>query len=201
MAVLGDFVYVIGSGLYHRTPGHDSNEALEVRWSVLRYNIRDGVWFKCTLMRSPRFDFACAVCDGRICVVGGQSMISTLLDMSMLRYKCVGVAWQGRFHMVGGFAERGYSDSDRVDLIVGMWQLDVPPNQIVTVDDKLFSFDDCFKSWKGYIKVDGSHLETLSSPISTLDEAWPPIQRLYITMALIGTQLYFLEVIDCQFST
>ncbi|KAJ6999745.1 hypothetical protein D5086_007996 [Populus alba] len=43
--------------------------------------------------------------------------------------------------------------------------------------------------------VDGSHLQTLNSPISPSDdnnENWPPTQRIYLTMAPIGTRLYFL---------
>ncbi|KAK1566804.1 hypothetical protein Q3G72_004434 [Acer saccharum] len=249
MAAVGDFVYVVGGRLCHKIPGRESDEFveenIEVRQSVMRYNVRDGVWSECTPMRVPRFDFACAVCDGRIYVAGGQSTHRSarglrsaevydptlnqwraLPDMSMLRYKCIGVTWQERFHVVGGFAERGDSGgSDRVtpqwgtmerssaevyscddarwDLIIGMWRLDVPPNQIVAVDEKLFSSGDCFKLWKGHIEeydgkvniwkeVDGSHLETLSSPISTSNEDWPPIKRLYITMAPIGTHLYFL---------
>ncbi|XVE51280.1 hypothetical protein DITRI_Ditri02bG0027200 [Diplodiscus trichospermus] len=146
-----------------------------------------------------------------------------LPGMSALRYKCVGVTWQGKIYVVGGFAEAG-GDSDlnmltfspqrssaevydtqagRWDLVAGMWQLDVPPNQIVAVDGKLFSSGDCLKPWKGHIEaydgklnmwdeVDGSHLQTLNPPISTNNENWPPMERLYLTMAPIGTHLYFL---------
>ncbi|KAK9285809.1 hypothetical protein L1049_025010 [Liquidambar formosana] len=147
-----------------------------------------------------------------------------LPNMSTLRYKCVGVTWRGKIHVVGGFTERG--DSDRTvwsvmerssaevydtnlstwTFMVGMWQLDVPPNQIVALGGKLFSSGDCLNIWKGHIEtydgklnmwneVDGSHLQTLSSPISTLDATetnLPPIQRLYLTMAPIGSYLYFL---------
>ncbi|XVF87544.1 hypothetical protein PTKIN_Ptkin18bG0128800 [Pterospermum kingtungense] len=152
-----------------------------------------------------------------------------LPSMSTLRYKCVGVTWQGKIYVVGGFAERG-GDSDltmltfspqrcsaevfdtragRWDLEARMWQLDVPPNQIVAVDGKLFSSGDCLLPWKGHIEVydgnlnmwdvvDGSHFQTLNPPISsnTLSannhENWPPMERLYLTMAPIGTRLYFL---------
>jgi N-acetylneuraminic acid mutarotase len=147
---------------------------------------------------------------------------AALPTMSTLRYKCVGVTWQGKIHVVGGFTERGgdgdssawfidrssaevYDTSaERWDLVDGMWQLDVPPNQIVALENRLFSSGDCLVTWKGHIEtydgklnmwneVDGSRLETLSSPISTADnESWPPIQRLYLTMAPIGTHLYFL---------
>ncbi|MCI41214.1 F-box/kelch-repeat protein, partial [Trifolium medium] len=37
------------------------------------------------------------------------------------------------------------------DLITGMWQLDVPPNQIVAVNDTLFSSGDCLNAWKGHV--------------------------------------------------
>ncbi|XWS19549.1 hypothetical protein CRYUN_Cryun31cG0025000 [Craigia yunnanensis] len=150
---------------------------------------------------------------------------TSLPSMSTLRYKCVGVTWQGKIYVVGGFAERGDSDlnmltfspqrssaevfdmrAGRWDLVARMWQLDVPPNQIVAVDDKLFSSGDCLKPWKGHIEVydgklnmwdevDGSRFQTLNPSISTVganNENWPPMERLYLTMAPIGTHLYFL---------
>ncbi|OMO65061.1 Kelch repeat type 1 [Corchorus olitorius] len=140
-----------------------------------------------------------------------------LPSMSNLRYKCVGVTWQGKIYVVGGFAERGDSDphfvtfspqrcsaevydtrTERWDLVAGMWQLDVPPNQIVAMNGKLFSSGDCLQPWKGHIEyydgkqnmwveVDGSGFH-----ISTCRGNYPPMERLYLTMAPIGTQLYFL---------
>lgn len=145
-----------------------------------------------------------------------------LPDMTALRYKCVGVTWLGKIHVLGGFAQSKDSDTtvpytlerssgevyeygnDTWQFVVGMWQLDVPPNQIVAIDDKLFSSGDCLNAWKGHIEaydaklkiwneVDGSHLQTLFSPTSTSDENWLlPIDRLYLTMAPIGSELYFL---------
>ncbi|KAJ4729864.1 F-box/kelch-repeat protein [Melia azedarach] len=247
MASIGDNIYIIGGRLCHKVPGHEPDDVVEVNLDVLswvlRYDVRNDVWSKCASLRVPRFDFACTVCDDKIYVAGGQSTFScargissaevydpaldewkALPEMNTLRYKCVGVTWQGRIHVVGGFADQR-GDRDRValpwgtierssaemynpenakwDLIKGMWLLDIPPNQIVAVDDKLFSSGDCLNAWKGHIEaydgklnmwneVDGSHLETLSSPISTSIENWPPIKRLYLTMAPIGTQLYFL---------
>ncbi|RWR90723.1 Kelch repeat type 1 [Cinnamomum micranthum f. kanehirae] len=90
-----------------------------------------------------------------------------LPNMSTFRYKFVGVTWQGKIYVVGGFAER--EDFDRSvlfrtemssakvfdiwrgewDLKQGMWKLEVPPNQIVVVDDKLYSSGDCLNTWKG----------------------------------------------------
>ena len=137
------------------------------------------------------------------------------------RYKCVAVTWLGKIHVLGGFAQSKDSDTTEPytlerssgevydselatwEFVVGMWQLDVPPNQIVAVNEKLFSSGDCLNAWKGHIEaydaklkiwniVDGSHLQTLSSPISTSEENWLlPIDRLYLTMAPIGTELYF----------
>ncbi|KAK4714311.1 hypothetical protein R3W88_020218 [Solanum pinnatisectum] len=143
----------------------------------------------------------------------------SLPNMSTLRYKSVAVAWQGKIYVVGGFAKRGNSDSQgpyimerssaelydphqqNWEYVARMWDLDVPPNQIVNVDGKLFSSGDCLKAWKGHIEaydenlniwniVDGSN-----SPISTSDATVaksPPMQRIFCTMAPIGTQLYFL---------
>ncbi|OAY34096.1 F-box/kelch-repeat protein At1g16250 [Manihot esculenta] len=245
MASIGDSIYIIGGRLCHKLPGHVHDELdLEVRSSVLRYNVRDNEWHKCASLSTPRFDFACTVSDNKIYVAGGKCALAcprgissaevydpaldewkALPNMSTMRYKCVGVTWQGKIHVVGGFAERDNSYAERPwhilercsaevydsehekwDLVLGMWQLDVPPNQIVAVSGNLFSSGDCLNAWKGHIEaydgkqnmwneVDGSHLETLSSPISTSDateENWPPIQRLYLTMAPIGTHLYFL---------
>ncbi|XP_031267818.1 kelch-like protein 8 [Pistacia vera] len=246
MVSIGHFIYIIGGRLCQKFPGHEPDEIFEVNVEVLqrvlRYDLVMDVWSKCAPLRVPRFDFACTVCDNKIYVAGGQSKLSSargtssaevydpaldewklLPNMNTLRYKCVAVTWQGKIHVVGGFAEKRDSDGEVVpwgimerssaevydfenakwDLIRGMWQLDVPPNQIVAVDDKLFSSGDCLKVWKGHIEafdgelniwneVDGSHLETLSSPISTSVANWPPIKRQYLTMAPIGSQLYFL---------
>ncbi|CAK9151361.1 unnamed protein product [Ilex paraguariensis] len=243
MVSIGDSIYVIGGRLCHKVVGRDPGDIvevdLEVLPSVLRYNVRTDSWSKCAPLAIPRFDFACTVCDNRIYVAGGQSTLAsargissaevydTVLDewrplpnMSTLRYKCVGVTWRGKIHVVGGFAERGDSDSpgpyntqrssaevydtrrNAWDFMARMWELDVPPNQIVAIGGRLFSSGDCLNAWKGYIElydgklnmwdmVDGSHLHTLSTPISTSDN-WPTMQRLYLTMAPIGTRLYFL---------
>ncbi|KAK8488201.1 hypothetical protein V6N13_120007 [Hibiscus sabdariffa] len=149
-----------------------------------------------------------------------------LPNMSSLRYKCVGVTWREKIYVMGGFAERGDLDINMVtfspqrcsaevfdtragrwDQAAGMWQLDVPPNQIVAVDGKLFSSGDCLIPWKGHIDVydgkqnmwdeaDGSRFQTLNSPISTLGDnsngSWPLVERLYLTMAPVGNHLYFL---------
>ncbi|XP_039049543.1 uncharacterized protein LOC120190547 [Hibiscus syriacus] len=127
---------------------------------------------------------------------------------------------------MGGFAQIGDSDINQLtfapqhssvkvfdtragtwDLSERIWKLNVPPNQIVEVDGKLFSSGHCFKPWKGHIdvydgmqnmwdEVDGSRFQTLNSPVSTLgdnnNENWPLMKRLYLTMAPIGNHLYFL---------
>ncbi|KAL3509438.1 hypothetical protein ACH5RR_028839 [Cinchona calisaya] len=144
----------------------------------------------------------------------------SLPNMSTLRYKCVGVTWLGKILVVGGFAERGYNDSpgpyimerssaeafdcqlEKWDFKAMMWTLDVPPNQIVSVNGRLFSSGDCLNAWKGHLEVYngklnmwdivfGSSSDNLSSPICT-ESNWSPLQRLYLTMASIGTYLYFL---------
>ncbi|XVF27689.1 hypothetical protein REPUB_Repub14bG0130500 [Reevesia pubescens] len=248
MVSLGESIYIIGGRLWDKGKPQNSNESdeldvgVEVSPLVLRYNVKLDQWTKCAELGTPRYDFACAVCDNKIYVAGGKTNLdsargissaemydpaldewTSLPSMSTLRYKCVGVTWQGKVYVVGGFAERGDSDlsmltfspqrssaemfdtrAGRWDLVPAMWQLDVPPNQIVAVDEKLFSSGDCLKSWKGHIEVydgklnmwdevDGSRFQTLNSPISTLgsNENWPPMERLYLTMAPIGTHLYF----------
>lgn len=118
----------------------------------------------------------------------------------------MGLMWHGKIHVVGGFAEKEDCDrtvfmiesssaevydagAERWEMVAGMWQLDVPPNQIVAVGGRLFSSGDCLKAWKGHIEsfdgniwneVDGSHLQMFNGPL------------IYLTVAPIGTHLYFL---------
>ncbi|PPD72634.1 hypothetical protein GOBAR_DD30458 [Gossypium barbadense] len=205
MVSLGESVYVIGGRLWNKRKPRDSNEIpdvdVEVSALVLRYNVRWNKWSKCASLGTPRYDFACCVCNEKIYVAGGKSGLNStrgmtsaevydpvtcrwtdLPSMSSLRYKCVGRCSAEVFHV----------GAEKWDLEAGMWQLDVPPNQIVDVDGKLFSSGDCLNPWKGHIEaydenlnmwteVDGSRF---NPPISAME-------RLYLTMAPIGTQLYF----------
>ncbi|KAL6911314.1 hypothetical protein ACP4OV_000119 [Aristida adscensionis] len=244
---LAESVYVIGGRLCRReraaaAGGEFRDTDVGVRADVLRYDARRGEWHRCAPLLVPRFDFACAPCRGRICVAGGQCSLSgargtaaaevydgekdqwaALPDMSTLRYKCVGVTWQGSFHVVGGFAESAMAaggDAAAVppssalerssaevfhcargtwEILPGMWQLDVPPNQIVAVTGRLFSSGDCLNSWKGHVEVyDGelniwSVMDHSALPDLALLASLPPsAQRLYLTMAVVHTQLYFL---------
>ncbi|KAA8524452.1 hypothetical protein F0562_010875 [Nyssa sinensis] len=245
MVPMGDSIYVIGGRLCHKMTGKEPGDGvveveLEVLSSVLRYNVHTDVWSKCAPLGTARFNFACTISDNKIYVAGGQAMLDSargissaevydpgldqwrpLPNMSTLRYKCVGVTWQGRIHVVGGFAEKEDCDSQgpymmerssaevydtraaRWDLMARMWELDVPPNQIVAVGGKLYSSGDCLNTWKGHIEaydaklniwnvVEGSYLHTLSSPISTSDAMEENWDRQYLTVAPIGTHLYFL---------
>ncbi|GMI77595.1 hypothetical protein HRI_001428800 [Hibiscus trionum] len=235
MVSLRGSIYIIGGRLSNKRKPQNSSEFdvdfdVEVSALVLRYNVLLDQWSKCAPLGIPRYDFACCVCDNKIYVAGGKSGLHSprgmssaevydpahgqwtpLPNMSTLRYKCVGVTWQGKIYVVGGFAEKDNSDpnmltfspqrssaevfdahAEKWDIEAGMWQLDVPPNQIVAVGGKLFSSGDCLIPWKGHIEVyegklnmwdevDGSRF---NPPISTME-------RLYLTMAPIGTQLYF----------
>uniref|UniRef100_A0ACD5ZFC0 Uncharacterized protein n=1 Tax=Avena sativa TaxID=4498 RepID=A0ACD5ZFC0_AVESA len=247
VVAVGESVYVIGGRLCRRdVAGSEYRDTdVGVRADVLRYDVRRGEWQGCAPMLVPRFDFACAPCRGRICVAGGLSSLSgargtaaaevydteenrwsPLPDMSTLRYKCVGVTWQGGFHVVGGFAESTTPDtappgtptmlhssalersSAEVfnchrgvwEILPGMWQLDVPPNQIVAVAGRLFSSGDCLNSWKGHVEVYDGELNIWSvmdhsalPDLSLLASSLPPsAQQLYLTMAAVDRQLYFL---------
>ncbi|KVH96585.1 F-box/kelch-repeat protein At1g16250-like [Cynara cardunculus var. scolymus] len=142
----------------------------------------------------------------------------SLPDMGTSRYKCVSVTWQGRIYVVGGFAESGSVDAqgpfsmarssaevydtmnNKWDFLPRMWDLDVPPNQIVVVGEKLFSSGDCYKKWKGFIEKYDRELNMWnvvdgSSPTSMLDvtsRQHPQTEQLYLTIAPIGTYLHFL---------
>ncbi|KAF8691670.1 hypothetical protein HU200_040053 [Digitaria exilis] len=256
VVALGESVYVIGGRLCKREHGGaaDTDIDVGVRADVLRYDVRRGEWQHCAPLLVPRFDFACAPCRGRICVAGGQCSLSgargtaaaevyeeekgqwsALPDMSTLRYKCVGVTWQGSFHVVGGFAESTLAASSGDPLLTpggtttmsmtmlqssalerssaevfhcsrgiweilpGMWQLDVPPNQIVAVANRLFSSGDCLNCWKGHVEVYDGELNIWSiwdhsamPDLSLLANLPSSAQRLYLTMAAVGTQLFFL---------
>ncbi|GAA0163005.1 hypothetical protein LIER_18982 [Lithospermum erythrorhizon] len=89
-----------------------------------------------------------------------------------------------------------------------MRELDVPPNQIIPIGDKLYSSGDCFKAWKGHIEVydanskiwgdvDGSNFDNLSLPSNSCetsdDDDGKNNERLVcLTMAPIGNYLCFL---------
>ena len=110
MASIGDSIYIIGGRLCHKAPGHDTyaivEDDLEVLSSVIRYDVRNGLWSKCAPLGIPRFDFACTVCDNKIYVAGGQCTLGIargtlsaeiydlaldqwepLPNMSLLKYK------------------------------------------------------------------------------------------------------------------
>ncbi|KAF3451535.1 hypothetical protein FNV43_RR07630 [Rhamnella rubrinervis] len=233
MVSIGGSVYIIGGRLLHKQRCQDPHANAEVVLSsVLRYDVQSQQWARCGPMGFPRYDFACTVYENKIYVAGGKSSAgcargissaevynprldvwTPLANMSTLRYKCVGLTWQGKIHVVSGFAEREDSDrtvpfmaerssaevfdveAERWEMISGMWKLDVPPNQIVAVDGRLFSSGDCLKAWKGHIEsydgniwneVDGSHLQNFTSPMNSNG----PL--IYLTVAPIGTHLYFL---------
>ncbi|TVU27815.1 hypothetical protein EJB05_19316, partial [Eragrostis curvula] len=252
VVALGESVYVIGGRLCRRerdaAAGEYRDTDVGVRADVLRYDVRRGEWRRCAPLLVPRFDFACAPCRGKICVAGGQCSLtgargtaaaevydeekdqwSALPDMSTLRYKCVGVTWQGSFHVVGGFAESTLTAGGDAGLLApvntmlqssalerssaevfhcargtweilpGMWQLDVPPNQIVAVASRLFSSGDCLNSWKGHVEAYDGELNIWSimdhsalPDLSLLASLPPSAQRLYLTMAVVDTKLFFL---------
>ncbi|XAR59131.1 hypothetical protein NMG60_11014790 [Bertholletia excelsa] len=214
MASIGDSIYIIGGRLCRKEQDHtlaaESDDLYEVNAkvisSVLQYYISSDLWFECTPLSTPRYDFACTVCNNKIYVAGGKSTMSSSKGMSsaevydpllnqwtLLRYKCVGVTWQGKIHVVGGFTERNDSDglvsyverssaevyneqNRKWDLVAGTWQLDAPPNQIVAINDMLLSSGDCLIPWKAHVEaydgrlniwyiIEGSQLKFPSSPV------------------------------------
>ncbi|XP_057811235.1 F-box/kelch-repeat protein At1g16250-like [Salvia miltiorrhiza] len=187
MASIGDSIYMIGGRICRKDNEHSDVE-VEVRPTVMRYNVGTDQWSVCAPLSRPRYNFACTVCNDKIYVAGGQYELASarstssvevydpmddkwtqLPNMRRLRYKCVGVTWKGKVHVVGGFVQGcevecqlGYVDrcsaevydgEGQWDLVPGMWQLDVPPNQIVDVEGKLFSSGDCLSVWKGHIEI------------------------------------------------
>ncbi|MCO5604455.1 hypothetical protein L7F22_058621 [Adiantum nelumboides] len=139
-----------------------------------------------------------------------------LPGMSTKRYKCVGVTSDDKIHIIGGFAGPEESDPmiqpstikrSSVDvfhpqngqwtLLMGMWQLDVPPNQIVPVEGRLYSSGDTLTQWKGRIE----EYDTELNMWKVVEGSWLPMthpevchkaDRCYLTMASIGHYLFFL---------
>lgn len=254
MVAVRDYIFIIGGRVCKKKgaeleAAHHPQVDMPVLPNVMRYSVTREEWSQCAPMGTPRFDFACTVCDGKVYVAGGQCTLNgggargvasaevydPMLDqwtalpkMKALRYKCVGVTWQGRIYVVGGFAVRGDSDCKTVafaverssaevydtgrgewDLLPGMWRLDVPPNQIVAVQNRLYSSGDCLNAWKGHIEaydgklniwniVEGSQREDDDMCSGRLaadgeeDQEERPRSRLYLSMAPIGSHLYFL---------
>ncbi|CAI9783837.1 unnamed protein product [Fraxinus pennsylvanica] len=238
MTSIGDSIFIIGGRLCRKERnilcndnGLDEFSEIDVQVvsKVLRFNIKSGQWSYCAPLNLPKYNFACTVCDDKIYVAGGQYELvsaqstssvevynpsldewTSLPNMNRLRYKSVGVTWQGKVHVIGGFVQDSNLDqhvtyvgrcsveiyntqSEKWDLVTGMWQLDVPPNQIVAVEGRLYSSGDCLNAWKGHIEaydgvlnlwyiVEGSQIKGISGVG----------ERLYITMAPIGSHLYFL---------
>lgn len=140
-----------------------------------------------------------------------------LPKMTTGRYKCVGVTLNNKVYVIGGFTSSGNSDgNETVDLfswnrssvevyepgskqwvfVKGMWQLDIPPYQVVNLDGHLYSSGDLLKSWKGGIELYDELLnmwKAVGGPRRRLREDLEYQNPLrYVTMAAIGKQLYFL---------
>lgn len=75
-----------------------------------------------------------------------------------------------------------------------MWPLDVLPNQIVTMNGRLYRCGDCLNARQGHVEVyDGVDIwNEQNGSQGALNVDWRQNRRLYFTMAPIGTHLYFL---------
>ncbi|KAG6419073.1 hypothetical protein SASPL_121282 [Salvia splendens] len=235
IASINDSIYMIG-GRICRKDNKNSTIEVEARATLMCYNIGTDQWSVCAPLSHPRFNFACTVLNNKIYIAGGQYELASakctssvemydptddkwtqLPNMMRLRYKSVGVAWQGKVYIVGGFVQGcdgdcqlGYVDrcsaevydgKGKWDLVPGMWKLDVPPNQIVAMEGRLFSSGDCLNTWKGHVELydeninlwnvlEGSQLNHFMTNVLESDRQ--SMQRLYVTMAPINTYLYFL---------
>ncbi|CAN1220596.1 F-box/kelch-repeat protein At1g16250 [Linum perenne] len=134
----------------------------------------------------------------------------SLTGMSARRHKCVGVMWGGKVHVVGGFAEKAADDHDSM---IGSssssprWYT-MERCSADVYNPKTNRSGDCLNAWKGHIEtydkdlnfwnvVDDSRLRTLACPVyaysdSATNMADHEERRLYLTIAPIGTLLYFL---------
>ncbi|KAJ7520040.1 hypothetical protein O6H91_20G064600 [Diphasiastrum complanatum] len=144
----------------------------------------------------------------------------SLEKMSAGRYKCVGLTVSNKIYVIGGFTS---SDDDgqtspralawnrcsveiydpakgKWEFVKGMWQIDIPPYQVVNLEGQLYSCGDLMNSWKGSIDIyDGfsNMWKTVRGSRRRLREDLACkegliLLRRYVTMAAIGRQLYFL---------
>ncbi|KAH0778372.1 hypothetical protein KY290_004799 [Solanum tuberosum] len=173
MMVIGEEIFVIGGRQCYKDVigSSETNNVhgidIEILPSVLKYNVAGGQ----TTFDGAKGTSLAEVYDPIL------DEWKQLPNMSTTRYKCVGVSWQEKFYVVGGFARRENTDThqgpyimerssaevydperDTWDYMARMWDLDVPPNQIVNIDGKLYSSGDCLNTWKGHIEsYDGKH--------------------------------------------
>ncbi|XP_073298546.1 F-box/kelch-repeat protein At1g26930-like [Primulina huaijiensis] len=109
---------------------------------------------------------------------------------------------QGRSWNYTGFCFVFWTGHNSWEFLARMWDLDIPPYQIVAINEKLFSSGDCLMPWKGHIEtynemeniwnaVQGSHYDSLSQNF-TQDDQVGSMRRMYLTMAPIRNQLFFL---------
>lgn len=55
---------------------------IQVVPTVLRYNLRTNQWATCAPLGVARYDFACTVCEEKIYVAGGKSMLASARGIS-----------------------------------------------------------------------------------------------------------------------
>ncbi|KAL3741907.1 hypothetical protein ACJRO7_017393 [Eucalyptus globulus] len=205
MVSLQDSINIIGGRLCYKEMVHASDELAElvdVEVKVL----------------STVIDFACMVCDNKIYVTGDQSTSFSakgIPSAEVYDLKCAVVTWNSKVQVIGGYNERldsghtipfivehGSVDvynpkMGRWELMATMWQLDVPPSQILALDDgRLFTSGDRRRSWKGYIIAHDPELNMWDTVPGSLQETvfsgGHPSQPTYVADTPIGTRLYFL---------
>ena len=86
MVSVGAAIYIVGGRLCRKAAGNEPDgieeEDEEVLSSVLRYDVETNAWSTCAPLCTPRFDFACTVCNGKIYVAGGQSTLGSARGVS-----------------------------------------------------------------------------------------------------------------------
>ncbi|EFJ35207.1 hypothetical protein SELMODRAFT_405137 [Selaginella moellendorffii] len=223
---LGGKLYVLGGTLCikERDFGGGCQRDLRVRSEVLAYDCIGGRWKQCASMRKARVDFACSVSGGRVFVAGGRGRLDhenaaamasaevyipeldrweELPDMSITRYKCVGVTLKGKFFVIGGYTIETlhrssveiYDPSERRwERRPGMWALDIPPYEVVELQGKLYRSGDQLNHWRGSIDVYDERLKmwkTIRGSNRRIGEDLQCTVRRYVTMAGIDSYLLF----------
>lgn len=148
--------------------------------------------------------------------IPAQDRWDPLPSMTTGRYKCVGVTVDEKVHVIGGFTAPEDSDTVNVftidrssvdvfkpeqetsgwDVVKGGWQLDIPPNQILSLQGKLYSSGDLLQLWKGSIETYDEELNMWKAVEGSRrrmreNEELQGGERAYLTMAAIGRKLYF----------
>ncbi|KAK1327097.1 hypothetical protein QJS10_CPA01g02323 [Acorus calamus] len=161
MVSLADHLYIIGGHLSPRrrpTPDSPDADLSVVVARVLRYSVNINEWSECAPMGTPRFSLVRGGLrpgDGFVGAAAEHGRGEVQVRRGDVAREVPRGGW---VHVRGallyraelGGGVRAVARGGAWEVVPGMWQLDVPPNQIIRVgdDERLFSSGDCLNTWR-----------------------------------------------------